>query len=294
MKKSVGVITDSHSGISQEEAEKLGILVLPMPFYIDGQCCYEDITLSREEFFQKLDSGAEITTSQPSPAEVMKLWDQGLDKFDEIVYMPISSGLSGSCATAAVLAREESYEGRVFVVDHGRVSTPLHRLVLDVLELIGEGCGGEEIKDIVEASRENVEIYIGVDTLEHLKRGGRITPATALLGTVLNIKPVLKLDVGVLDSFKKCRGFLKAKKSMIEAMSHDMETRFKDAKDRGELYLLAASSASEEETREWVREIEEAFPGMEVMCDNLSLGVSCHTGQGALGIGCSGRLRRRV
>ncbi|MCI8836607.1 MAG: DegV family protein [Hungatella sp.] len=294
MKKSVGVITDSHSGISQEEAEKLGILVLPMPFYIDGQCCYEDITLSREEFFQKLDSGAEITTSQPSPAEVMKLWDQGLDKFDEIVYMPISSGLSGSCATAAVLAREESYEGRVFVVDHGRVSTPLHRLVLDVLELIREGCGGEEIKDIVEASRENVEIYIGVDTLEHLKRGGRITPATALLGTVLNIKPVLKLDVGVLDSFKKCRGFLKAKKSMIEAMSHDMETRFKDAKDRGELYLLAASSASEEETREWVREIEEAFPGMEVMCDNLSLGVSCHTGQGALGIGCSGRLRRRV
>lgn len=294
MKKSVGVITDSHSGISQEEAEKLGILVLPMPFYIDGQCCYEDITLSREDFFRKLDSGAEITTSQPSPADVMKLWDQGLEKFDEIVYLPISSGLSGSYATAAALALDEPYEGRVFVVDHGRVSTPLHRLILDVLALIGEGCSGEEIKDIAEAARENVEIYIGVDTLEHLKRGGRITPATALLGTVLNIKPVLKLDVGVLDSFKKCRGFLKAKKTMIEAMAHDMETRFKDARDRGELYLLAASSSGEEETRQWVREIEEAFPGMEVMCDNLSLGVSCHTGQGALGIGCSCRLRRRV
>ncbi len=222
MNKSVGIITDSHSGISQEEAKRLGILVLPMPFYIDDQCFYEDVTLSREEFFEKLDSGADITTSQPSPAEVLKLWDQGLEQFEEIVYMPISSGLSGSCATAMAMAQEEPYEGRVFVVDHGRVSTPLHRLVLDTLELVSEGCSGGEIKDIVEASREDVEIYIGVDTLEHLKRGGRITPATALLGTVLNIKPVLKLDVGVLDSYKKCRGSLKAKKVMLEAMEHDM------------------------------------------------------------------------
>lgn len=287
MKKSVGIVTDSHSGISQEEAEKLGILVLPMPFYIDGRCYYEDVTLSREEFFQKLDSGAEITTSQPSPGEVMKMWDQGLERFEEILYMPISSGLSGSLATAAALAADEPYEGRVFAVDHGRVSTPLHRLILDVQKLIQEGHSGKEIKDIAEASRNDVEIYIGVDTLEHLKRGGRITPAAALLGTVLNIKPVLKLDVGVLDSYKKCRGFAKAKKAMIQAMDHDMNTRFKEVRERGELYLLAASSASEDETRQWVKEIEEAFPGMEVMCDNLSLGVSCHTGQGALGIGCS-------
>lgn len=294
MKKSVGIVTDSHSGISRKEADKLGILVLPMPFYIDGQCYYEDVTLSREEFFQRLDSGAEITTSQPSPADVMKLWDQALEKFEEIVYMPISSGLSGSCATAAALAKDEPYEGRVFVADHGRVSTPLHRLILDALELIGEGCRGKEITDILEASREDVEIYIGVDTLEHLKRGGRITPAAALLGTVLNIKPVLKLDVGVLDSYKKCRGFLKAKKTMIEAMEHDMNTRFKQQKERGELYLLAASSSPEEETRQWVEEIREAFGGMEVMCDNLSLGVSCHTGQGALGIGCSCKPRRRL
>lgn len=292
MNKSVGIITDSHSGISQEEAKRLGILVLPMPFYIDDQCFYEDVTLSREEFFEKLDSGADITTSQPSPAEVLKLWDQGLELFEEIVYMPISSGLSGSCATAMAMAQEEPYEGRVFVVDHGRVSTPLHRLVLDTLELVSEGCSGGEIKDIVEASREDVEIYIGVDTLEHLKRGGRITPATALLGTVLNIKPVLKLDVGVLDSYKKCRGSLKAKKVMLEAMEHDMNTRFLEARQQGELYLLAASSASEEETKQWVKEIGEAFPGMEVMCDQLSLGVSCHTGAGALGIGCCCRPRR--
>ena len=293
MDKSVGIVTDSHSGISQEEAGRLGILVLPMPFYIDGQCFYEDVTLSREEFFQKLDSGAEITTSQPSPGEVMKMWDQALEKFDEIVYMPISSGLSGSCATAAALARDEPYEGRVMVVDHGRVSTPLHRLILDVLGLIGDGCSAKEIKDIVEAAREDVEIYIGVDTLEHLKRGGRITPATALLGTVLNIKPVLKLDVGVLESYKKCRGFVKAKRIMLEAMEHDMNTRFREQKVKGELYLLAASSSPKEETRQWVREIEEAFPGMEVMCDNLSLGVSCHTGKGALGIGCSCKLGRK-
>jgi len=293
MDKSVGIVTDSHSGISREEAGRLGIWVLPMPFYIDGQCYYEDVTLSREEFFRKLDSGAKITTSQPSPGDVMKMWDQALEECKEILYMPISSGLSGSCATAAALAREEPYEGRVLVVDHGRVATPLHRLVLDTLELIREGYPARVIKDIVEAAREDVEIYIGVDTLEHLKQGGRITPAAALLGTVLNIKPVLKLDVGVLDSFKKCRGFGKAKKAMLEAMRHDMDTRFREQRDKGELHLLAASSSTQEETSQWVEEIREAFPGMEVMCDDLTLGVSCHIGQGALGIGCSCRLGRR-
>lgn len=290
--KKVGIVTDSHSGIMEEEAGKLGIMVLPMPFYINGQCYYENITLSREEFFEKLDSGADISTSQPSPAEVMQLWDKALKEYEEVLYMPISSGLSGSCATAMALAGEEPYEGKVFVVDHGRVATPLHRALLDCLELIQEGYSAGEIKKMMEDSRDQLTIYIGVDTLEHLKKGGRITPAAALLGTVLNIKPVLKLDVGVLDSFKKCRGFAKAKRIMIEAMEHDMETRFKDAKERGELYLLAATSASEEETKEWVREIKEAFPGMEVMCDNLSLGVSCHTGHGALGIGCCCRPRR--
>ena len=290
--KPIGVVTDSHSGITQQEAERLGILVLPMPFYIDGQCCYEDKTLTREEFFEKLDSGADISTSQPSPAEVLGLWGRALEEYETIIYMPISSGLSGSCATAAALAREEPYEKRVFVVDNGRVSTPLHRGVLDCLELIEEGYSPEEIKTILEESRDQMVIYVGVDTLEHLKKGGRITPAAALLGTVLNIKPVLKFDVGILDSFKKCRGFVKAKKAMIEAVEHDMETRFQEARDRGEVYLLAATSASEEETRAWIEEIREAFPGMEVLCDQLSLGVSCHIGRGGLGIGCSLRPKR--
>ena len=291
--KPTGIVTDSHSGISQKEAEKLGIYVLPMPFYIDDQIYYEDIDLSREEFFEKLDSGADISTSQPAPADVTGLWDKALEEYQQILYMPISSGLSGSWATAMAMAQDEPYEGRVFVVDHGRVSTPLHRMILDCLELMEEGYSAPQIKEILEESRDKMVIYIGVDTLEHLKKGGRITPAAALLGSVLHIKPVLKLEVGILDPFKKCRGLAKAKKTMLEAMEHDIETRFKDEQDRGELYLLAASSSSREDTDQWVAEIQEAFPGMGILCDDLSLGVSCHVGYGGLGIGCSCRPKRK-
>ncbi len=290
--KKIGVITDSHSGISQKEAKELGILVLPMPFYFDETCYYEDVNLTREEFFQKLDSGCKVATSQPSPAEVMKLWNQGLEQFGQIVYIPISSGLSGSCAAALALAQEPQYEGKVFVVDNGRVSTPLHRSVLDALELIEEGYDASEIKSILEKSRDKMVIYVGVETLEHLKRGGRISPATAALGNVLNIKPVLKFDVGTLDTYKKCHGSARARKAMLEAMQHDLTTKFREWQEKGEVYLLAASSSSKEATEEWLREIQEAFPGMEVMCDNLSLGVSCHIGQGGLGIGCSCRPKR--
>lgn len=291
--KKIGVITDSHSGITQKQAKELDIMVLPMPFYFDDECYYEDVNLSREEFFQKLDSGSKVATSQPSPADVMKLWDEGLEKYEQIVYIPISSGLSGSCAAALAMAQESPYEGKIFVVDNGRVSTPLHRSVLDALELIEEGYTAPEIKEILEESRDKMVIYVGVETLEHLKRGGRISPATAALGTVLNIKPVLKFDVGTLDTFKKCHGFAKARKAMIEAMQHDLETTFLEWQEKGEVYLLAASSSSKEVTEEWLKEIQEAFPGMEVMCDDLSMGVSCHIGQGGLGIGCSCRPKRK-
>lgn len=291
--KKIGVITDSHSGITQRQAEELGILVLPMPFYFNDECYYEDVSLSREEFFEKLDSGVKIATSQPSPTEVMKLWDKGLQQFEQIVYIPISSGLSGSCATALGLALEEPYFGKVFVVDNGRVSTPLHRSVLDALELAEEGYSAQEIKKMLEENRDKMVIYVGVETLEHLKQGGRVSQASAALGTVLNIKPVLKFDVGTLDAFKKCHGFAKARRAMIEAMQHDLETTFWEWAQKGEVYLLAASSASPEVTEDWLAEIKEAFPGMDVMCDALSLGVSCHIGQGGLGIGCSCRPRRR-
>ncbi|MEY8337398.1 DegV family protein [Lachnospiraceae bacterium 62-35] len=291
--KPIGIVTDSHSGITQEQAEEAGIYVLPMPFYIDGVCYYEDITLSREEFFKRLNSGARITTSQPALGEVMEIWDKALNEYEQILYIPISSGLSGSCAAAMTLSQEEEYRGRVFVVDNGRVSTPLHRSVLDALEMIKEGFSAEEIQKALYEAREQMVIYVGVQTLEHLKRGGRITAAAAAVGTILNIKPVLRFDVGALDSFKKCRGFLKARKVMIEAMKHDLETKFKQWYDRGEVYLLAASSSAIEDTKSWICEIQEAFPSLEVMCDNLSLGVSCHIGFGGLGIGCSCRPSRQ-
>ena len=285
--KSIGIITDSHSGITQEEAKQLGIWVLPMPFYIDGECYLEGINLTREEFFEKLEGGSAIATSQPSPADVCDVWDWALKEFEKVLYLPLSSGLSGSCETAMALARDEQYEGKILVVDHGQISTPLHQMVLDTLELIEKGFSAEQIKEILESGKDRMMIYIGVETLEYLKRGGRVTPAAAAIGSVLNIKPVLKLETGKLDSFKKCRGFSKVKTTLIEAMKQEMDTRFADALADGQLRLLAASSADKEETENWVKEIEDAFPGMKVFCDPLSLGVSCHTGAGALGIGCS-------
>ena len=285
--KSIGIITDSHSGITQEEAKQLGIWVLPMPFYIDGEYYLEGINLTREEFFEKLEGGSVIATSQPSPADVCDVWDWALKEFEKVLYLPLSSGLSGSCETAMALARDEQYEGKILVVDHGQISTPLHQMVFDTLELIEKGYSAEQIKEILESGKDRMIIYIGVETLEYLKRGGRVTPAAAASGSVLNIKPVLKLETGKLDSFKKCRGFSKVKKTMIEAMKQEMDTKFADALADGQLRLLAASSADKEETENWVKEIEDAFPGMKVFCDPLSLGVSCHTGAGALGIGCS-------
>ena len=288
----IGIITDSHSSITQAQAKELGILVLPMPFEIGEDQFYEDVTLTREQFFQKLDLGARIATSQPSMADVMAIWDKALKDYEQVLYIPISSGLSGSCATAFAMAQEEPYARRVLVVDNGRVSTPLHRSILDALELIEEGYKAEQIKAILEEARDKMVIYVGVQTLEHLKNGGRITPATAALGTILNIKPVLRFDVGTLDTFKKCRGFAKAKKTMLEAIRHDLDTRFKEWYDRGEIYLLAASSSSKDDTEQWVLEIQEAFPDLPVMCDDLSLGVSCHIGYGGLGIGLSCRPKR--
>ena len=290
--KKIGIVTDSHSSISQGEAKRLEIKVLPMPFYVEEECYYENVTLSREDFFEKLKCGVTVTTSQPSPAEVMKIWDEALKEFDQILYIPISSGLSGSCQTANMLASEESYEGKVFVVDNGRVSTLMHRSVLDALEMIEEGYSAAEIKQMLEESRANMVIYIGVETLENLKRGGRIKPSVAAIGTLLNIKPILKFDVGTLDSFKKCRGFAKARQGMIEAIKNDLEVTFKEYADKNEVYLVAASSAPDEITKDWIAQIEEAFPDMEVLCDDLSLGVSCHIGYGGLGIGLSCRPRR--
>lgn len=290
--KAIGVATDSHSGIHPEEAKRMNIMVLPMPFYCDDECYFEEISITRETFFEKLNAGKHVSTSQPSPEAVMGFWREGLKEYEQIIYMPMSSGLSGACNTAKVLAEEEEFSGKVFVVDNGRVATPLRRSLMDALELVEEGYSAERIKEILEAAKNDMAIYIAVETLEFLKRGGRVTPATAAIGSVLNIKPILQLDVGVLDSFAKCRGMKKARRLMIEAMQDKFATTFKDALDKNEVYLLAASSADEETTNGWVAEIEEAFPGMKVLCDDLSFGISCHTGEGALGIGCSVKPKR--
>lgn len=285
--KSIGIVTDSHGGILQAEADKLGIKILPMPLMIGEESFLENVSISREEFFVRLNNGEKPATSQPSPEQVMDTWREVLKEYEYILHMPISSGLSGSCNTAKMLAKEDEFEGKVFVVDNGRISTPMHRSILDALELIRKGYDAMQVKEILESSKNEMSIYIAVETLEHLKNGGRISGAAASLGTALNIKPILSLNVGLLESYKKARGMRKAKREMLEAMKHDFETRFKDAYDKGDVYLLAASSADEEATAAWVEEIKAYFPRMEVLCDYLSLGISCHTGEGALGIGCS-------
>ena len=287
--KKVGVVTDSHSGITQKQAAEMGIFVLPMPFSIDGKDYLEDVTLSRDEFLKRLAAGAKVSTSQPSPSDVTAIWNRALAEYDEIVYIPISSGLSGSCMTAMALSAGKSYRNRVFVVDNGRVSTPMRRSVMDAVELVQEGYRAVQIKEMLEAAKAQMQIYIAVDTLEYLRKGGRISRTTAAIGTVMNIKPVLKFDIGSLDTYKKCRGFVQAKKTMLEAMRHDLETVYAKQLEKGEVYLLAASSAPDEATAAWVKEIEAAFPGMKVLCDNLTLGISCHIGPNGLGIGCSCR-----
>ena len=285
--KTIGIMADSHSGILKKEAEELDIHVLPMPFYLNGELFQEDLDFSRAGFYENLRKGADVSTSQPSPSEVMEMWDEMLKIYEQIVYIPISSGLSGSCMTAAALSREPKYENKVFVVDNGRVSTPLHRSVLDAIELVEKGYSASQVKDILEVSRDKMVIYVGLSTLEYLKRGGRIKSSAALAANLLNIKPVMKFGTGKLDVFQKCRGMKKSRKAMIDAMHTELETTFKEEYAAGKVYLMAASSSTEEVTADWVAQIKESFPGMEVMCDDLSLGLSCHIGPDGLGIGCS-------
>ena len=289
---SILVATDSHSGLSQEAAEKLGVKVLPMPFFFGEECFYEEVSLTRANFFERLNAGETVSTSQPTPDSVMEFWREGLKEYENILYVPMSSGLSGSCNTAMMLAQDEEFEGKVFVVDNGRVSTPLVRSLMDALEMVEEGLFAEQIKAVLEAEKENMSIYIAVETLEFLQKGGRISATTAALGSMLNIKPILKLGTSLLETYKKSRGMKKAKKEMLEAIQYDLENTFKEYHERGEAYLLAATSANEEETAAWVEEIKEAFPGMDVLAGNLSLGICCHTGEGALGVGVSCRPKR--
>lgn len=281
----IAIVTDSNSGITQKEGRRLGVSVIPMPFFINEKMYLEGITLKQEEFYQWLKSDASISTSQPSPGETMGLWDSLLKEYDEIVQIPMSSGLSTTCATAMALARE--YEGRVHVVDNQRISVTQRQSVEDAIALRDAGKGSAEIKKILEDEKFNSSIYITLETLKYLKKGGRITPAAAAIGTVLNLKPVLQIQGEKLDAFAKVRGKKQARRTMLKAMKADFEGRFSQFIENNEMCLMAAYTGNPEEAEEWKQEMQEAFPGMEIRMDPLSLSVACHIGYGSLAIACA-------
>ncbi|MCR5153565.1 MAG: DegV family protein [Lachnospiraceae bacterium] len=284
-KKKIAVVTDSNSGITLKEAESLGVFVLPMPFYINEELFFEEITLTHEEFYKRLEENADISTSQPSPADVYDIWKKALETADEVVYIPMSSGLSKSLETAVMLARDfEGYEGKVHVVDNKRISVTQRQSVMDALELAEMGLTGEEIKEILERCSMESTIYITVETLKYLKKGGRVTPTAAALGTVFNIKPVLQIQGERLDAYAKARGMKRACGIMIDAIKKDLETRFKDIPFEKMVFALAYSGAYNDEVKKWKEEVEAAFPGIKLLVNPLSLSVSCHIGPGALAI----------
>ena len=278
----VAIRTDSNSGITQAEAKELGIFVLPMPFMINDETYFEDISLTQEEFYEKLASGANICTSQPSPESVMDLWNEILKDYDEIVHIPMSSGLSGSCQSAMMLA--EDYDGKVAVVNNQRISVTQRQSCLDAKLLVSKGMNAKEIKDFLEADKFNSSIYIMLDTLYYLKKGGRITPAAAAIGTMLRLKPVLTIQGDKPDSFSKARTMQQARKTMLEAIHSDIEHRFAGV-DPKSLRLDVAYTDNEEEAVKFRQELQEMFPQYQFgFMDPLTLSVSCHTGDGALGV----------
>lgn len=281
----IAIITDSNSGITQDEGRKLGVSVVPMPFYINEKLYFEGITLTQEEFYERLKNDEPISTSQPSPADVCGLWDSLLKEYDEIVHIPMSSGLSASCSTAMAMAQD--YDGRVQVVDNQRISVTQRQSVLDALALREADKNAAEIKEILEAEKMESSIYITLDTLKYLKKGGRITPAAAAIGTVLNLKPVLQIQGEKLDAYSKTRGKKQAKKVMLNAMKNDMETRFAKYVESGEMCLEIAYSGNREEAEEFKKEVEETFPGYEIVMRPLSLSVACHIGYGAVAVACA-------
>ena len=282
----VAIVTDSNSGISQAEAKELGIYVIPMPFLVDGKLYFEDVDMNKEQFYHFLENDADLSTSQPSPGDVMDLWDKLLKEYDEIVHIPMSSGLSASCSTAMGLARD--YDGKVQVVDNQRISVTMQQSVMDAKHLVAAGKSAAQIKEILEKEALESSIYLMVDTLKYLKKGGRITPSAALLGSALNLKPILQIQGDKLDAYKKVRGVKVAKKNMLEAMKKDVEGRFSDYVTKGQLKLHVAYTTDEETARQWKEEVQSVFPDIAISrMDPLSFSVTCHTGPGVLAIAAS-------
>ena len=281
MCNSIGIVTDSNSGITSKEANEWGVTVIPMPFYINGELYYEGLTLNQKEFYKFLEDNLDVNTSQPSPGDVMRTWDEVLKEKEYIIYIPMSSSLSGTYETAVMLAEE--YEGKVFVVNNRRISVTQLQSVKDAINLVRKGKSAKEIKEILEDRQYQASIYIVPDTLDYLKKGGRLTPAVASFAKVLNINPVLQIQGEKLDAFKKVRGRKQAKRAMKEAIADDIKNRFAS---NSNMRIYAAYTGSEEVGIEWKGELEEAFPNYDIQIYPLSLSVSCHIGPGAIGIAC--------
>ena len=284
----VAVVTDSNSGITQAQGTELGISVLPLPFMIDEEQFFEDVNLTQEQFYEKLEAGANVVTSQPSPEAVMNLWKEILTDYDEIVHIPMSSGLSGSCQSAMMLSEE--FDGRVQVVNNQRISVTQKQSCMDALMLAGQGRNAAEIREILENDKFNSSIYIMLDTLFYLKKGGRITPAAAAIGTLLKLKPVLQIQGEKLDAFAKARTTGQGKALMVNAIRTDMENRFGGAAPDN-IYLQVAYTKNRENALHFCEELKKEFHGFDVEPDPLSLSVSCHIGPGALAVACCKKLQ---
>lgn len=290
--KKIAIMTDSNSGITQKEAAGLGISVLPMPFMINDTTYFEDINLTQDRFYEFLENDAVVSTSQPSPDSLIHMFHKLLAEYDEVVHIPMSSGLSGSCQTACMLAQEPEFDGKVFVVNNQRISVTQTQSVIDAVELAKKGYDGAQIKKILEEDKFNSSIYIMLDTLFYLKKGGRITPAAAALGTLLKLKPVLQIQGEKLDAFAKARTKSAGKSMMLQAIKNDIENRFggfdESAKERVTLHIAYTKDAEEAEL--WKQEVMDAFPGFRLRMAPLSLSVACHIGPGALALACTRNL----
>ena len=285
----IAISTDGNSGLTRKEAEQLGITIIPTPIIIDGEIYLEDISLTQDLFYEKLTNNSQISTSQPSPESLKEHWDKLLEEYDEVIYIPISSGLAAAYDTAYQLTQtEEKYKGKVFAIDNHRVSVTQKQSLFDALKMAKEGKTGKEIAQWLTETGMKSSIYIMVDTLTYLRKGGRLNPAVAFVGNLLKIKPVLQCHGYKFDQFTKARKISDAKAAMIEAMRNDIETKFKDEYEAGKMTLQVAHTQNLDAAIKFKTEIEEAFPNIQfTYVDSLSLSVSCHIGPGALAVACS-------
>lgn len=278
----IAIVTDSNSGITQEQAKELGIHVIPMPVLINGEQYFEDLTLTQDRFYEFLKADAQVSTSQPSSFDVAEVWTQLLKEYDKIIHIPMSSGLSETCNTLSHLA-ETDFKGKVYVIDNQRISVTMRQSVEDAIRMANDGKSAEEIRDWLIDTKMQSSIYIMVDTLKYLKKGGRLTPAVAAIGTLLKIKPVLQIQGFKLDQYAKVRKLADAKTTMIKAVEKDLETRFKDLRAQGKMTIAVAHTQNEPEALAFAEELKERFPDLQFSyCNPLSLSISCHIGPGAL------------